>query len=146
MIIKASERSGAKQLALHLSNLEDNDHVELHKVHGCMAQDIEGALTEMYAISQVTRCKNHMLSLSLSPPKDARPTIADFENAVGTIAKQLGLETQPYILVFHEKAGRRHAHVVFYHQPGIRRVELCLWRPQNDHSAAGSHHPSLLHN
>lgn len=73
MIIKTSERSGGKQLALHLSNLEDNDHVGLHKVHGCMARDIEGALTEMYAIDRATRCKKHMFLLSLSPPKEAKP-------------------------------------------------------------------------
>ena len=113
MILKASERGGAKQLALHLMNSHDNDHVKLHKVYGCMAGDIEGALTEMYAISRSTQCKNFMFSLILSPPKDESPTIEDYEAAVQRIAKQLGLEKQSYILVFHEKAGRRHAHAVF---------------------------------
>ena len=113
MILKASERGGAKQLALHLMNMKDNDHVELHRVHGCIANDIEGALTEMYAISRATRCKNFMFSLSLSPPKGANPTIKDFEVVIAKIADQLGLDKQSYILVFHEKAGRRHAHVVF---------------------------------
>lgn len=130
MIIKASERSGAKQLALHLSNLEDNDHVELHKVYGCIAQDIEGALAEMYAISRATRCKKHMFSISLSPPKGETPTISDFENAVDTIAKRLGLEDQPHILVFHEKAGRKHAHVVFSRidQNTMKAINLSFYK------------------
>lgn len=113
MIIKGSERGGAKQLALHLTNLQDNDHVELHKVHGCIAQDIEGALIEIYAISRATNCTNPFFSVSLSPPKYATPTVADYEAAVDRIAQHLGLDRQSYILLFHEKAGRRHAHVVY---------------------------------
>ena len=113
MIIKGSERGGAKQLALHLMNTQDNDHVELHKVHGCIAQDIEGALMEIYAVSRATNCTNPFFSVSLSPPKYATPTVADYEAAVDRIAQHLGLDRQSYILLFHEKAGRRHAHVVF---------------------------------
>lgn len=34
MILKASQRSGGKQLGLHLLKTEENEHVEIHEVSG----------------------------------------------------------------------------------------------------------------
>jgi len=34
MIIKASARSGARNLANHLASTKDNDHVTIHEVRG----------------------------------------------------------------------------------------------------------------
>lgn len=113
MILVGNQRGGAMQLAKHLMNDHDNDHVEIHTINGFIADDVEGALTEVYAISRATRCKQFMFSLSLSPPENAIVTIADFENAVEEAADRLGLNDQPRVMLFHEKKGRRHCHVVF---------------------------------
>jgi hypothetical protein len=34
MILKASQRGGAKQLGLHLLRTDENEHVELHEIRG----------------------------------------------------------------------------------------------------------------
>jgi len=113
MILKASERSNAKNLAQHLMNARDNEHVELHDLRGFSAVDLNGALQEAHAISRGTRCKNFLFSLSLSPPEQEDVPVAVFEAAISDIETRLGLENQPRAIVFHEKEGRRHAHAVW---------------------------------
>jgi len=113
MILNANERGNAKDLARHLLNTRDNDHVDLHDLRGFIADDLHGALREAEAISMGTRCKNHLFSLSLSPPGYADVPVETFEKAVNRIEADLGLEGQPRAIVFHEKEGRRHAHAVW---------------------------------
>jgi hypothetical protein len=113
MILKGNQRAGGRQMALHLLNGEQNDHVSVHEVRGFMAQDVLGALNEAYALSKGTQCKQFMYSLSLSPPQEAKVSIATFEKTLERIEKKLGLEGQPRVIVFHEKEGRRHAHCVW---------------------------------
>jgi len=113
MILKGNQRAGGRQMALHLLNGEQNEHVNVHEVRGFMAQDVLGALNEAYALSKATQCKQFMYSLSLSPPKDEKVSIDTFEKTLERIEKKLGLEGQPRVVVFHEKEGRRHAHCVW---------------------------------
>lgn len=113
MILKGSQRGGARQLALHLMNDRDNDHVTVQELRGFIARDLNGALAESYAISKGTKCRQFMFSLSLSPPKEAIAGEDDFRRAADEAEKRLGLEGQPRAIVLHEKEGRRHAHVVW---------------------------------
>ena len=48
MILKASQRSGAKQLGQHLLKTEENEHVEIHEVSGFVSDDVMGAMQEAY--------------------------------------------------------------------------------------------------
>ncbi|MGJ8535498.1 MAG: relaxase/mobilization nuclease domain-containing protein [Alphaproteobacteria bacterium] len=112
MILKGSQRGNAKKLAVHLLNAEDNDCVEVHEVSGFLSDDVTGAFKEVQAISKGTRCRQPFFSVSLSPPLNASVTIEMFEDAANRIAKVNGLTGQPRIIVFHEKEGRRHAHLV----------------------------------
>ena len=113
MILKGSQRGGAQQLAVHLLRTDENDHVELREVKGFIADDLDGALREAYAISKGTRCQQFLFSLSLSPPEKERVPVDVFVEAIGDIEAKLGLRGQPRIVVFHEKNGRRHAHCVW---------------------------------
>ncbi|MCC7037247.1 MAG: hypothetical protein IT560_08045, partial [Alphaproteobacteria bacterium] len=113
MILKASQRANSAELAKHLLNGDDNDHVTVHEIRGFMSATLEGALQEAYAMSRGTRCEQFLFSLSLSPPEDADVPIEDFEAAIEEIEKKLLLLGQPRIVVFHEKSGRRHCHVVW---------------------------------
>ena len=65
MILKASQRGGGKQLALHLLRTDENEHVETHEVRGFISQDLTGALKEAHAVSLGTRCKQFLFSVSL---------------------------------------------------------------------------------
>ena len=113
MILKGNQRAGGGQLARHLLNDQDNDHVAIHDLRGFISEDLNGAFTEAFAVSQGTRCKQFLFSLSLNPPENARVPITVFEEAIDKIEERLGLSNQPRAIVFHEKEGRRHAHCVW---------------------------------
>jgi hypothetical protein len=113
MILKGSQRAGANQLAAHLLNERDNEHVRVHELRGFTADDLKGALAEAQAISKGTKCRQFMFSLSLNPPKGAEVSEGIFEKAVDQAERALGLDSQPRAIVFHEKEGRMHAHVVW---------------------------------
>lgn len=113
MILKASQRAGGLQLARHLMNDVDNDHIDVHEVRGFVSDTLQGAFAEAYAISRGTRCKQFLFSVSLSPPETERVPIEIFERAVDDIEEKMGLVGQPRAIVFHEKEGRRHAHAVW---------------------------------
>ncbi|WP_439629952.1 relaxase/mobilization nuclease domain-containing protein [Shinella sp.] len=125
MILKGSQRGGALNLARHLLNTRDNDHVTVHAVEGFIAADVTGALMEMYALSRATKCRQFMFSLSLSPPKNATVTVQDFEDAINHAAEKLGLQHQPRVVLFHEKNARLHAHAVF------SRIDMTQMRAVN---------------
>ena len=94
-------------------NLEDNDHVHIHEIRGFISTDLHGAYHETYGISLGTRCKKFLYSLSLNPPSNENVSIEVFEEAIERIEQKLGFSGQPRTIVFHEKNGRRHAHVVW---------------------------------
>ena len=101
MILKGNQRAGGRQMALHLLNGEQNEHVNVHEVSGFMAQDVLGALNEAYALSKGTKCKQFMYSLSLNPPQDEKVDIETFEKTLERVEQKLGLEGQPRVVVFH---------------------------------------------
>ncbi len=113
MILKAKERGDGGQLARYLLATRDNEHVELHEVSGFVSDDLLDAFHEADAIARGTRCKNYLFSMSLNPPEGTYVETEVFEKTADMIEKKLGLEDQPRAIVFHEKDGRRHAHVVW---------------------------------
>ena len=113
MILKGNQRAGGRQLAAHLMNVIDNDHVTVHEVRGFISNELHGAINETYAISRGTKCKQFLFSLSLNPPLDKNVSIDVFEDTLNRIERKLGLTNQPRAIVFHEKYNRRHAHAVW---------------------------------
>ncbi|MDE1153725.1 MAG: relaxase/mobilization nuclease domain-containing protein [Micavibrio sp.] len=113
MILKASQRGRSAELAAHLLNGEENEHITVHEIRGFVSEDLAEALREAYAMSRGTRCKQFLFSVSLSPPETADVSVEDFEAAIEEIEKKMGLIDQPRIIVFHEKNGRRHCHAVW---------------------------------
>lgn len=113
MILKASQRSGGGQLAVHLLRTDENDHVEVHDVRGFVTDNVRDAFKEAFAISRGTRCTQYLFSVSLNPPKEADVPIAIFEDAIARVERLFALSGHPRVIVFHEKEGRRHAHCVW---------------------------------
>ncbi|MCF6354794.1 MAG: hypothetical protein L3J26_06780 [Candidatus Polarisedimenticolaceae bacterium] len=113
MILKASQRAYGRELAAHLLNANDNEHVEVHKISGFVADTVPAAMQEAHALSRGTRCQQYLFSLSLNPPQDTDVPISVFEDAISRVEKEIGIEGQPHVIVFHEKHGRRHAHCVW---------------------------------
>ncbi|MFZ5961908.1 relaxase/mobilization nuclease domain-containing protein [Thalassococcus sp. BH17M4-6] len=113
MILKGSQRGGAKQLGLHLLKTVENEHVEIHDVRDFMTDDVVGALREAEAVSKGTKCRQFLFSVSLNPPERESVRIETFEDAIAKIEERHGLTDQPRVIVFHEKEGRRHCHAVW---------------------------------
>ncbi len=113
MILKGNQRGGGRQMAAHLLNGEQNEHVTVHQVRGFLASTVSGALEEAYALAKGTQCRKYIYALSLNPPPGENVSVEDFEKALKTIEEKLGLTDQPRVVVFHEKEGRRHAHCVW---------------------------------
>lgn len=112
MILVGNSRGGAKNLANHLLK-DENDHVTVHELRGFASDNLQGALQEAYAISRGTKCKQFLYSLSLNPPPQEEVSTVQLEAAIERAETNLGLTDQPRAIVFHEKEGRRHAHVVW---------------------------------
>lgn len=113
VILVGSQRAGGKQLAAHLMNGHENEHVEVHELRGFVGEDLDAAFHEAYAISCGTKARQFLFSLSLNPPPTESVGIREFEAAVDKAEERLGLSGQPRAIVFHEKDGRRHAHAVW---------------------------------
>ncbi|MEL6486421.1 MAG: AAA family ATPase, partial [Pseudomonadota bacterium] len=113
MILEGNERGHGAELARHLLNPRDNDHVTVHGLDGFIAEDLAGAFAEAEAIAQGTQCQKYLFSLSLNPPPGPAVPVAVFEETIAAIEAKLGLTGQPRAIVFHEKNGRRHAHCVW---------------------------------
>lgn len=150
MILVGNSRGGACDLAQHLMK-DENDHVTVHELRGFVANDLDGAFQEVYAVSRGTRCRQYLFSLSLNPPADANVSTKDFERAIDRVEKQIGLEGQPRAIVFHEKEGRRHAHAVWsridaetmtarqmsFHKMKLQEVSRDLYREHGWRMPAG---------
>lgn len=112
MILVGNQRGGVSDLATHLLK-QENDHVTIYEMRGCVSDDLHEAFREVHAIAKGTKCKQYLFSFSLNPPQAETVSERAFERAANTAEERLGLSGQPRAIVFHEKEGRRHAHVVW---------------------------------
>ena len=106
MILVGNQRGNYIDAARHFMNAEDNEKVTVHQIRGFLGNDLFSAFQESYAVSLGTKAKQHLYSLSLSPPKGAVVSDAEFEVAIDRAEMRLGLIGQPRAVVFHEKRGR----------------------------------------
>lgn len=119
MIAKGNQRGGGGQLAAHLMNALDNEHIELAETRGSIADDISGAFNEWRADSKTTRCEKYLYSLSVNPDQaQGRISREEYFEFLERAERRLGLAGQPRIVVFHEKRDcngelRQHCHAVW---------------------------------
>lgn len=113
MIITASEITGGRWFAHHLMNERENDHVELHDVRGLAAEDVFEADAEIRAQAAGTRAKNPFFSAVFNPVNGDNPSYTEYEDYIARVENELELGDQPRVVMFHEKNGDRHAHVVW---------------------------------
>ena len=141
MILVGNQRGGAKDLALHLLK-DENDLVVVHDIRGFASGNLVSALQESYAISRGTKCRQHLYSLSLNPPKDESVPVSVFEDAIARAEKQLGLTGQPRVIVFRERRGkdgivRHHAHAVWCRIDAAKMKAVQLSFTKNKLNALG---------
>lgn len=115
MIPFASQRGGGQDLATHLMNAYDNEVTELAHLRGAIASDLHGAFKEWQVQAEdLTRCEKYLYSLSINPdPRQGPLTRDQYMDYIARTEESLGLTNQPRAIVFHEKYGREHCHVVW---------------------------------
>jgi len=115
MIPFSSQRGLGQDLATHLQNTHDNEHMELAHLRGAIAKDLNGAFAEWeLQADALTNCRNYLYSLSVNPdPTQDALTREQYLDYVERVENALGLAGQPRAIVFHVKHEREHAHIVW---------------------------------
>lgn len=115
MIPFSSQRGLGQDLATHLLNERDNEMMEVLEIRGAIAQDLHGAFAEWEVHAHaMTRCQNYLYSLSINPdPRQGTLSREQYFEYIDRAEEKLGLAGQPRAIVFHEKHGRAHCHVVW---------------------------------
>ncbi len=113
MVIKGGARGAPIDLAAHLQRLDTNERMEVLELRGVAADELEGALREMDAVASGTRCKRPLYHASINTAPDERMTPEQWNQAIDALEAKLGFTGQPRTVVFHEKEGREHVHIVW---------------------------------
>ena len=82
MILDGNKRGSMMEMAGHLLNGDENDHVEVHEVRGFVADDVMGAMKEVDALCRGTKARQGLFSVSLSPPQNENVRVEVFEAAI----------------------------------------------------------------
>jgi hypothetical protein len=107
MIPKGNQRGGGRQLATHLLNQFDNDHVEVVDLRGAVAQDLHGAFHEWFAQSKATKCQKYLYSLSVNPDlAKYNLTREQYLDFIARTERSLKLVGQPRAVVCVIASGR----------------------------------------
>lgn len=113
MIINGNSRSNAKFFTKHLLNAEQNERVEVKEIRGFVADNVPDAFKEIEIIGSATRAKNSFYHSNINPDEGEKLTPEQWEQAIDTLERKLGLEGQPRFVIAHEKKDREHIHVVW---------------------------------
>lgn len=113
MIIKGKSRGGGTELGHYLEDVGENERIALLEVRGTISQDALGALKEMEAYADGTKCENALYHAMICPQPGYDLTPEQFVESVDLLEKELGLDGQPRVVVSHEKDGSEHRHVVW---------------------------------
>lgn len=143
MILKGKSRSGAMDLALHLSNALDNEVVTIADIRGVVADNLYDGFREIETICSQTNAKKAFYSLSINPdPSQREWSDAEWSKAIHHIEQELGFSNQPRAIVYHEKEGenghiRKHCHVVWSRIIKTDNGQLKAVHLGNDHYKLG---------
>jgi hypothetical protein len=113
MIINGGSRRNRRFFAKHLTNGQDNERVILCEMRNLAADNVADALQEMEAVALGTQCQNYFYHANLNPQSTEQLTPQQWQQAVDTLEKNLGLEGHARFVVEHHKKGRTHRHVIW---------------------------------
>ena len=120
MICKGGKRSNAGSLATHLLKT-DNERVVIVELKHTATQDLHEALNDMELTTKMTNAKTGLYHAQINPAIGENMTPEQWRYSVDEMEKRLGLEDQPRAVVYHEKNGRPHMHVVWQRTD----IEMC---------------------
>lgn len=112
MIVKGGSRGGPRQLADHLQRTDTNERMEVLELDSGL-DDLAATFRDWQTLSEGTRGRKGLYHVNIDPEARYDMTRAEWTRAVEILAEELSLEGQPRAVVFHEKNGRQHVHVVW---------------------------------
>ncbi|AEV99696.1 relaxase [Niastella koreensis] len=116
MVVRGNSRGNGAQLADYLMLQADNDNVRVFDIRGTSQPDnLKASLLEMSLTSELTRSQKGLYHAQINPAygEDKKMQPEDWSKAADIMEKELKLNGQKRVIVFHEKKGRLHAHVVW---------------------------------
>jgi len=113
MIVKGGSRRAGGFFAKHLLNAEDNERVEVKELRGFTSEDVKGAFQELDIIAAGTRVQNPFYHASINPRADEHLTPEQWNIAVDTLERNLGLDGHARFQIEHVKEGREHRHIIW---------------------------------
>lgn len=112
MICKGGTRSHPTSLAQHLLKT-DNERVIVVELKHTATQDLKEALNDMHLTVAMTKGTKSLYHAQINPARDEQMTPEQWKHSVDEMEKRLGFTGQPRVVVYHEKKGRAHLHVVW---------------------------------
>lgn len=126
MIIEGAPAGNVNFWIKHLQRKDTNEAMYVRDVRGTLATDLEGALLEMQAVASGSRSHgNFMYQANINPLASEHLTPEQWEEAIDTLEKNLGLEGHQRVAVEHVKDGRQHYHILW------NRVDVDTMRVQD---------------
>jgi hypothetical protein len=113
MIAGATRGTGGPALARHLLKRQNGQDVIVMPARGLAAADLKGQIRELVASAAHGRTSRPVYHVHIDPPTDAPNPDSVIETFMRHYEREFGLEEAQRAGVFHTKAGRHHAHVVW---------------------------------
>jgi hypothetical protein len=113
VIIKGGSRASGAALGVYLQNQERNERATVLDIRGTVSKDVVGALKEMEAYAEGTKCQLPLYHAQLNPEPPYRLTPEQLAQSLDRLEDELGLSGQPRVVVAHENEGREHFHIVW---------------------------------
>jgi Relaxase/Mobilisation nuclease domain len=113
VIISGGSRCAWRYWARHLTRTDENERVHVAEIKGLMVETVPDALREMRLMALGSRATNFLYHADINPREDEHLTDRQWDQAVDTLERNLGLEDHPRVVVEHEKLGRVHRHVMW---------------------------------
>lgn len=114
MIAKGNPHNSGPYLARYLAaSSKGNESAELAELRGFASDNIFDAFALGQLLADGTHCQNPFFHVQVRTPKGEELTREQWGHVADRIERQLGFIAQPRAVVFHQKEGQRHMHLVW---------------------------------
>ncbi len=114
MIAKGNPHNDGPYLARYLAaDSKGNERAELAELRGFATDNVFDAFALGQLMAEGTRCEKPFFHVQVRLPKDEELTREQWQKIADRIERQLGFQEQPRAIVFHQKGGQEHMHLVF---------------------------------
>ena len=114
MIAKGNPHNDGPYLARYLAaDSKGNESAELAELRGFATDNVFDAFALGQLMAEGTRCEKPFFHVAVRLPKDEELSREQWQKVADRVERQLGFDDQPRAVIFHQKAGQEHMHLVF---------------------------------